>query len=90
METALMAWERKILGNTYGPTHENGSWKIKMNQEIYNKFKCPDIVTVVTVRRLEWIGHVARMDGKTTVKKLLEGKSGGKGKKRKTWVKVEG
>jgi hypothetical protein len=52
-----------------------------MNHEIYNKFKTPDILTVMKVRRLEWLGHVATMDGEVTAKKLLEGKPGG-GRKR--------
>jgi hypothetical protein len=47
-----------------------------LNQEIYNKFKSPDIVTVIEVRRLEWLGDVARMVDERTVRKLLEGKQG--------------
>jgi len=46
------------------------------NQEIYNKFKSPDIITVIKVRRLELVGNVAITDGKGTVKKLIEGKTG--------------
>jgi hypothetical protein len=61
----------------------NGCWRIKMNQEIYNNFKSPNIVTVFKVRRLEWFGHVVRMDGARIVKKFLEGKPGGR-RKRKT------
>lgn len=34
-----------------------------MDQEIYNKFKSLDIVPVITVHRLEWLGLVVRMDG---------------------------
>jgi hypothetical protein len=46
----------------------------KKNQEIHNKFKSPNIVTVIEVHRLEWLGHIVRMDGARTVMKLLEGK----------------
>jgi hypothetical protein len=43
-----------------------------MNQEIYlKKLKSPDIVTVIKVCTLEWLGHVVRMDGERTVHKLL-------------------
>jgi len=50
--------------------YENGYWKIKLNQEIYNEFKSPDIVTVIEVRSLEWLGDVARMVGERTIRKL--------------------
>jgi hypothetical protein len=79
-----MMRERKLLRKIYGTTFENGCWRINMDQEIYNKFKSPNILTVVKVRRLEWLGHVVRMDGARTVKKLLEDKAGGGRKKRKT------
>jgi hypothetical protein len=28
----LMTWEGKILRKIYGPTKENGQWRIKMNE----------------------------------------------------------
>ena len=34
-----------------------------MNDEICNECKSPDIVTVIQVCRLEWLGQVVRMDG---------------------------
>jgi hypothetical protein len=37
--------------------------RIKVNQDIYIKFKSPDTVTV-EVRRLVWLGHVVGMDSK--------------------------
>jgi hypothetical protein len=56
---------------------------------VYKKFKSPDILAVIKVRRLEWLGHVVRMDGERTVKKLLECKPGGgrkKGRPRLRWM----
>jgi len=50
---------------------------------LYNKFKCPDIVTVIKVRRLEWLGRVVRMKGEGTVQRLLEGEPEGERKREK-------
>jgi hypothetical protein len=33
IENMLMTWERKILGNIYGPTNENEQWRIKTNSD---------------------------------------------------------
>ena len=47
-----------------------------MNQELCNKCKPPDIVTVFRVRRFQWLGHV-RVESEGTVHMLLGGKRGG-------------
>jgi len=41
-----------------------------MKQEVCNNSKSPDIVTVINGHRFEWLGHVVRVDGTRTVKKL--------------------
>jgi hypothetical protein len=51
-----------------------------VNQEIYNTFKSADFVTVIEACRLDLLGHVVRVDGERTVKKILEGKPGGRRK----------
>jgi hypothetical protein len=61
MEKMLMTWERKILRKIYGLTYENGHWRIKINSELESKYKSQDIVSVIKVRRLEWLGHIIRM-----------------------------
>jgi hypothetical protein len=52
----------------------NDSWRIRVNQENYNKFKSPDIIIVIKVRRLKLLGNFAITDSKGTVKELIEGK----------------
>jgi hypothetical protein len=37
-------------------------WRIRNNLEIQNMYKSPDIMTEIKVRRLEWLGHVIRME----------------------------
>jgi hypothetical protein len=42
-----------ILRKIYGTTKENGQWRIKTNEELMTKYKAPDIVNVIKIRRLE-------------------------------------
>ena len=61
----------------YGQIYENGYWRIKINEEICNECKSPDIVIVIQVHRMEWLGHAVRMDGGRALKKLMEGQPEG-------------
>ena len=75
-----------------GPTKENGQWRIKTNLELMTKYKSQDIVTVIKIRRLEWLGHVVRMNETRSVKKIFEGKlegRRGRGRPRLRWNDVE-
>jgi hypothetical protein len=89
MQTILMAWERKILRKICGPTYENGHWRIKIHTELESKYKSQDIVSVIKVRRLEWLGHIIRVNENRTVKKIFEEKLGGRrgrGRPRLRWM----
>ena len=89
IEKMLMTWERKILRKIYGPTKENGQWRIKTNVELITRYKSQDIVTVIKIRRLEWLGHVIRMNETRSVKKIFEGKlegRRGRGRPRLRWI----
>jgi len=48
-EKMLMTWERKILRKIYGPTKENGQWRINTDLELITKYKSQDIVTVIKI-----------------------------------------
>jgi hypothetical protein len=41
-------------------------------------YKSQDIITVIKIRRLEWLGHVIRMDETRSVEKIFEGKVEGR------------
>ena len=64
--------EREILRRIYGPLVEHGIWRVRNNQEIRELQKDPDIVGDIVKKKLEWIGHVVRMDQGRKVKKKLE------------------
>jgi hypothetical protein len=60
-----------------------------LNAELITKYKSQDIITVINIRRLEWLGRVIRMDETGCVKKIFEGKlEGRRGRGRPTlrWI----
>jgi hypothetical protein len=61
-EEKLKTFKRRILRRIYGPICENGVWRIKYNNELYSLYKDLDIVRVITVARLRWLGHLVRME----------------------------
>jgi len=56
-----MDFERKILRKIFGPTYENGSWRIKTNQELDKLIKHKNKINFARVQRLGWYGHIERM-----------------------------
>ena len=88
-EKMLKTWERKILRKIYGPTKENGQWRLKTILELIKKYKSQDIVAVIKIRRFERLGHVIRMNETRSVKKIFEGKLEGRrcrGRPRLRWI----
>jgi transcription termination factor 2 len=84
-----MTWERKILRKIYGPKCEQGVWRIRSNLEIQNMYKSPDIVTEIKLRRLEWLGHVIRMEDTRLPKMVFNAKPEGRcgvGRPRLRWL----
>lgn len=86
---ALNAWERKILRKVYGPIQERNTWRIRTNQELRELYRDPDIVGDIKRKRLEWIGHVLRMERGRTARRILEEKPEGRrkvGRQRLRWL----
>ena len=65
-----MVFERKILRKIFGPTYENGSWRIKTNQELDKLIKHKNIINFARVQRLGWYGHIERMQETRMVKAI--------------------
>ncbi|XP_039293384.1 uncharacterized protein LOC120353532 [Nilaparvata lugens] len=55
----LNRWKRKILRRIYGPVLEADRWR--KNDELYNLYGQPSIVTEIRRARIRWLGHVERM-----------------------------
>jgi transcription termination factor 2 len=74
---------------SYGPKCEQGVWRIRSNLEIQNMYKSRDIVTEIKVRRLEWLGHVIRMEDTRLPKMVFSPKPEGRrgvGRPRLRWL----
>ena len=48
--------------------------ELKRTKNCMTKYKTPDIVSIIKIRRLEWLVHVVRMNETRSVKKIFEGK----------------
>ena len=60
-----------------------------MNYELNNLTKNANIVRFVKSKRMAWLGHVMRMEGKRIPKRVLEWKPTGRrngGRPRKRWI----
>ena len=68
---------------------EQGIWRMRINEKLRGSWKDLDILTDIKKKRLEWIGHVVRMDQGSRVKKMFESKPKGsrrRGKPRFRWL----
>lgn len=85
----LRRWERKILRKIYGPVKEQNNWRIRSNLELEQVYKEPNIVTSIKIRRLEWVGHLIRMEDERMAKMIFTGTLEGKrdrGRPRLRWL----
>jgi hypothetical protein len=48
-------------------------WRPRWNNELYSFYKEPNIVDDIKIRRLEWAGHIIRMEKEKIPKKVLNG-----------------
>ena len=66
-----------------------GKWKRLDKEELNDLYCSPNIVRVITWRRMRWAGHVARMGEERGGYRVLVGKPEGKrplGRPRRRWV----
>jgi len=68
MYTKLMVFGRKILRKIFGLPYENGSWRIKTNQELDKIMKHKNIIKFATAQRLGLYGRIERMQETRMIK----------------------
>jgi hypothetical protein len=73
--------EGKILTRMYGLVVQQGIWRIRTNEELWELFEDSDIVADIKRKRMEWLRHLRRMDHGRVVMKVFESKPVGRKRK---------
>ena len=62
-ERKLRVFENMVLRRIFGPRRDEvtGEWRRLHYEELNDLYSSPNIVRVITLRRMRWAGHVARM-----------------------------
>jgi len=89
-ERRLRVFENRGLGRIFGPKRDEGTgeWRKLHNEELNDLYCSPNIVRVIKSLRMRWAGHVARMEERRGVYRVLVGKPEGKralGRPRRRW-----
>jgi hypothetical protein len=84
-------FENRVLRRIFGLKKDEvtGEWRKLHNEELRDLYSSPSIIRIIRSRRMRWAGHVARMEEKGSVYRLLVGRPEGKrplGRPRRRWV----
>ena len=87
-------FENKLLRRIFGPTRDEvkEQWRKLHNEEVNVLYSSLSIVRMIKSRRMNWIGHVARMGENRVVYRVLVGKPDGKrslGRSRRRWEDIK-
>ena len=88
-EHRLMLFQNRVLRRIFGPKRDEvtGEWRKLHNEELNVLYCSPNIVRVIKWG-MKWAGHVARMEERRGVYRVLVGKPEGKrplGRPRRRW-----
>jgi hypothetical protein len=78
-----------VLRRIFEPVNDRRLWRISSHKELAGLYEETDLETLIKTLRLRWLGHVCRMEEQRDLKKVLEGKPGGRrkrGKPRTRWI----
>jgi len=64
--------ERKVLRAIFGPTNDNGKWRIKYNDELHTLYKDSDIITYIKINRLRRAQHVIRLEEQNPARRVFD------------------
>ena len=86
----LRVFENRVLRGIFGPKFDEvtGEWGKLHNEELNDLYCSPNIVRVIKSRSMRWAGHVACMEDRRGVYRVLVEKREGKiplGRPRRRW-----
>jgi hypothetical protein len=89
-EQRLRVFENRVLRKIFGPKMDEatGEWRRLHNEELYDLYSSPNVISVIKSRRMRWAGHIARMGEKRGAYRILVGRpEGGRplGRPRRRW-----
>ena len=79
LERKLLVFENGVLRRIWGPIFDinEGTWRRRHNNELRQLSELPLIINIISSRRLQWAGHVARMEEGRMAKAVMLGKPDG-------------
>jgi hypothetical protein len=79
-EHRLRVFENRVLRRMSGHKREEvvGGWKSLLNEELHNVCTSPNIIRVIKLRGMRWVGHVVCMGEMSNAYQILVRKSEGK------------
>jgi hypothetical protein len=91
VKLGLLTFRGEPILRMFGPKRGEmtGEWRKLHNEELRDLYSSPNIMRIIKLRRMRWVGHVARMGEKRTSYRLLVGKPDGMkplGRPRRRWV----
>jgi hypothetical protein len=89
-ESRLRVFENRVLRRIFGPKRGEvtGEWRTLHNEEFHDLYSSPIIVRVRKFRRMEWAGHVSKIEKERSMYRVLVVKYDGKrpmGRPRRRW-----
>ena len=68
---ALRVFERKVLRKIFG-WRVGDDFRIRSNSELYELLNDMDVVQLLNIQRLRWLGHVVRMEWDAPARRVFD------------------